>query len=83
MDGIEDQELGDVLLTPTRIYVNALLPLIKKQLLHGVAHITGGGFVENVPRMLPDNVQAEIQLGSWPVLPIFPSDGKNRQDSGS
>ena len=71
VDGIEDQELGDVLLTPTRIYVNALLPLIKKQLLHGVAHITGGGFVENVPRMLPDNVQAEIQLGSWPVLPIF------------
>jgi phosphoribosylformylglycinamidine cyclo-ligase len=71
VDGIEDQELGDVLLTPTRIYVNALLPLIKKQLLHGVAHITGGGFVENVPRMLPENVQAEIQLGSWPVLPIF------------
>ena len=71
VDGIEDQELGDVLLTPTRIYVNALLPLIKKQLLRGVAHITGGGFVENVPRMLPDNVQAEIQLGSWPVLPIF------------
>ena len=37
----------------------------------GGAHITGGGFVENVPRMLPENVQAEIQLGSWPVLPIF------------
>jgi phosphoribosylformylglycinamidine cyclo-ligase len=71
VEGIDDQELGDVLLTPTRIYVNALLPLIKKQLLHGVAHITGGGFVENVPRMLPENVQAEIQLGSWPVLPIF------------
>ena len=66
-----DQELGDVLLTPTKIYVNALLPLIKKHLLHSVAHITGGGFIDNIPRMLPENVQAQIQLGSWPVLPIF------------
>ena len=63
--------MGEVLLTPTKIYVNALLPLIKKQLLHGVAHITGGGFVENIPRMLPEKMQAEIQLGSWPSLPIF------------
>ena len=54
-----------------QIYVNALLPLIKKHLLHSVAHITGGGFIENIPRMLPENVQAQIQLGSWPVLPIF------------
>lgn len=69
--GLDNQELGDVLLTPTKIYVNALLPLIKKKLLHSVAHITGGGFVENIPRMLPENVQAQIQLGSWPVLPIF------------
>lgn len=69
--GLGNQELGDVLLMPTKIYVNALLPLIKKQLLHSVAHITGGGFVENIPRMLPENVQAQIQLGSWPVLPIF------------
>lgn len=69
--GLAEQELGEVLLTPTKIYVNALLPLIKKQLLHGVAHITGGGFVENIPRMLPEKMQAEIQLGSWPSLPIF------------
>ena len=71
MPGLTNQELGDVLLTPTKIYVNALLPLIKKHLLHSVAHITGGGFIENIPRMLPENVQAQIQLGSWPVLPIF------------
>ncbi len=69
--GLAEQELGEVLLTPTKIYVNALLPLIKKQLLHGVAHITGGGFIENIPRMLPEKMQAEIQLGSWPSLPIF------------
>lgn len=69
--GLTNQELGDVLLAPTKIYVNALLPLIKKHLLHSVAHITGGGFIENIPRMLPENVQAHIQLGSWPVLPIF------------
>ena len=69
--GLAEQELGEVLLTPTKIYVNALLPLIKKQLLHSVAHITGGGFVENIPRMLPEKMQAEIQLGSWPSLPIF------------
>lgn len=64
-------EWSSVLLTPTKIYVQALLPLIKQKLLSGVAHITGGGFVENIPRMLPDGLGAEIDLGSWPVLPVF------------
>lgn len=58
-------------MTPTKIYVKALLPLIKEQLVAGVAHITGGGFVENIPRMLPENLSAEMEKGTWPVLPIF------------
>ena len=66
-----NQPLKNVLLTPTRIYVKALLPLIKKQLVNGVAHITGGGFIENVPRMFNEDVAAQIQVGAWPVLPIF------------
>lgn len=65
------QPLAEELLTPTRIYVEALLPLVKQQLVKGIAHITGGGFVENIPRMLPENLAAEITLGSWPELPIF------------
>lgn len=66
-----NETLADSLLVPTRIYVASLLPLIKKNLLKGCAHITGGGFVENIPRMLPGGVSANIELGSWPILPIF------------
>lgn len=66
-----NETLADSLLVPTRIYVASLLPLIKKNQLKGCAHITGGGFVENIPRMLPAGVSANIQLGSWPILPIF------------
>ncbi|MDR0921532.1 MAG: phosphoribosylformylglycinamidine cyclo-ligase [Lactobacillales bacterium] len=63
--------LGEELLTPTRIYVKQLLPLVKKELVNGISHITGGGFVENIPRMFGDDLAAKIQLGSWNVLPIF------------
>lgn len=63
--------VGEALLTPTRIYVKQLLPLVKKQLVKGIAHITGGGFVENIPRMLPEGTAAEINIGTWPVLPVF------------
>lgn len=63
--------LGSVLLTPTKIYVKDVLPLIEAHLIQGISHITGGGFYENIPRMLPEDLQADIQLGSWPVLPIF------------
>ena len=66
-----DRELGDVLLTPTKINVNALMPLFEANLVHGVAHITGGGFIENVPRMLPDGLAAHIDLDAWQVPPIF------------
>lgn len=68
---LDDRTLGDVLLTPTKIYVKALMPLFEAGLVHGVAHITGGGFIENVPRMLPEGLAARIELGSWPVPPIF------------
>ena len=64
-------KLGDVLLTPTKIYVKTLKPLFKAGVVKGVAHITGGGFIENIPRMIPDGLAADITLGSWPGLPIF------------
>lgn len=65
------QSVHEALLVPTKIYVKELMPLVKAGLVNGIAHITGGGFVENVPRMLPAGLSASIQLGSWPVLPIF------------
>ncbi|MGI2295008.1 phosphoribosylformylglycinamidine cyclo-ligase [Paenibacillus sp. GXUN7292] len=64
-------KLGDVLIEPTRIYVKSALKLIEQVNVKGMAHITGGGFIENIPRMLPDNVNVDIQYGSWPILPIF------------
>ena len=62
--------LGEALLTPTRIYVKPVLPLIKKGLIHGVSHITGGGLPENLPRMFADSLQAVVDA-TWPKLPIF------------
>ncbi|MBR6390897.1 MAG: phosphoribosylformylglycinamidine cyclo-ligase [Lachnospiraceae bacterium] len=65
-------KLGDVLLTPTRIYVKALKALRAGGVdIKGASHITGGGFYENVPRMLPDGTRASIRLDSFPRLPIF------------
>ena len=66
-----DLPLGNVLLTPTVIYVKPVLNLMKKVSVHGVAHITGGGFDENIPRILPEGLGAEIVSGSWNILPIF------------
>lgn len=63
--------LGEELLTPTRIYVRTVLPLVREGLLKGMAHITGGGFLENIPRILPENLGVRIFRGSWPVAPIF------------
>ncbi|MCI1785627.1 MAG: phosphoribosylformylglycinamidine cyclo-ligase [Bacteroidales bacterium] len=63
--------LGDVALTPTRIYVKQVLDVIRNCDVHGVAHITGGGFDENIPRILQDGQGIEINEGSWEILPIF------------
>ncbi|MDO6963731.1 phosphoribosylformylglycinamidine cyclo-ligase [Rhizobium alvei] len=67
-----DQTLGEALLTPTRIYVKPLLNAIRKTgAVKALAHITGGGFPENIPRVLPKTLAAEIDLGSVPVKPVF------------
>ena len=63
--------LAEALLEPTKIYVKPILSLIDKVDIHGIAHITGGGFYENIPRCLPPGLTAKIKMGSWPVLPIF------------
>lgn len=68
---IAPEKLGDVLLTPTKIYVKPMLDLLKEVDVHGVAHITGGGFDENIPRILKKGQGVEIQEGSWEILPVF------------
>ena len=63
--------LGKLLLRPTRIYVKPMLKLINEVDVHGLAHITGGGFDENIPRIFSEGQGARIQLGSWEILPVF------------
>ena len=66
------KSLGETLLTPTRIYVKAVLALLKGGIdVHAISHITGGGFYENVPRMMTEGLTAQIKLDSFPSLPIF------------
>ena len=67
----DGRRLGDVLLTPTRIYVKQVLDVIRNCDVHGVAHITGGGFDENIPRVLHDGQGLEIHEGTWEILPVF------------
>ena len=71
IDALGGKVLGDVLLTPTRIYVRQVLEVIRNCDVHGVAHITGGGFDENIPRVLHDGQGLEIHEGSWEILPVF------------
>lgn len=63
--------LGEVLLEPTRIYVKPVLDVIKTGKVHGISHITGGGFDENIPRILHERQGVLVDEGSWPILPIF------------
>ena len=63
--------LGETLLTPTKIYVKPLLALMKQVKVHGISHITGGGYYENIPRMLPEGLTAVIEKRNVPVLPVF------------
>ena len=66
-----EKPLGEVLLTPTRIYVKQVLEVIRQCNVHGISHITGGGFDENIPRILKDGQGVEVQEGSWDILPVF------------
>jgi phosphoribosylformylglycinamidine cyclo-ligase len=70
---VEDlaQPLGEVLLTPTRIYAKQVLGLAKSSKIHGIAHITGGGLTENLPRIFPKGCRAVIKRGAWDIPPIF------------
>jgi phosphoribosylformylglycinamidine cyclo-ligase len=63
--------LGEELLRPTKIYVKPVLAALEKFTLKGLAHITGGGFIENIPRMLPEGLGVKINENSWPVPPVF------------
>src|SRR5690606_30842552 len=66
-----ERSLGEALLEPTRIYVRSVLPLIRSGVVKGLAHITGGGLIENPPRMLPDHLTAEFDYAAWPRPPVF------------
>ncbi len=70
-DSLEDSTLGKALLAPTQIYVKAILEAIKKHNIHAVAHITGGGLTENLPRVMPKNSKGIIHVDSWPRSPVF------------
>ncbi len=63
--------VADALLAPHLSYRKALEPLLAHDLVHGMAHLTGGGFYDNIPRVLPEGLDVRIKSGSWPVLPIF------------
>jgi len=75
IDELGPAALGDVLLEPTKIYVHSIVSLLsgykRKRIVHGMAHITGGGLVGNIPRVLPANCDAVLKKDSWPVPPIF------------
>nr|WP_256548232.1 phosphoribosylformylglycinamidine cyclo-ligase [Xenorhabdus bovienii] len=68
---LEGKSLADHLLVPTRIYVKPVLKLIEQFEIHAIAHLTGGGFWENIPRVLPENMQAKINASSWQWPAIF------------
>src|SRR4029079_5498290 len=66
-----DATVADALLAPHRSYLSIVRPLIQRRLVKGLAHITGGGLTENVPRLLPDRTRAEISLSSWDPPAVF------------
>ena len=72
MDELEGRTLGEELLTPTKIYVKPVLAAMEAARIHGVSHITGGGFYENIPRCLPEGLRARIVKSALPIPPIFP-----------
>jgi phosphoribosylformylglycinamidine cyclo-ligase len=66
-----DGSLGAALLAPTRVYVRPVLDAVRAGGVHGVAHITGGGLTENLPRVLPNGLGATVDLDAWPLPPVF------------
>ena len=70
-EGTGDQTLGEMLLTPTKIYIKQVHKVLDEIDVHGIAHITGGGFDENIPRILKEGQGVEIEEGSWEILPVF------------
>jgi len=66
-----DESLGAALLAPTRLYVKPVLAAVRAGGVHALAHITGGGLTENLPRVLPEGLGAEIDLGAWTLPPVF------------
>ena len=66
-----ESTIGDALLTPTRIYVPSCLAAARAGLVKAMAHITGGGLVENLPRMLPDGMALDLDAGAWPISPVI------------
>jgi phosphoribosylformylglycinamidine cyclo-ligase len=66
-----DRSIADSLLAPHLSYRSALEPLLERDLVHGLAHITGGGFYDNIPRVLPEGLDVVLKAGAWPVLPVF------------
>lgn len=67
----DTQTVAEALIAPTRIYVQPVMNLLRDLPIKGMAHITGGGFYDNLPRVLPAGVAAHIRFGSWPVAPVF------------
>ncbi len=64
--------VGEVMLTPTRIYTDAVMAMVENLDIHGLVHITGGGLIENVPRILPENLSAQFDRRAWDVPAVFP-----------
>mgnify|MGYP002517345071 CR=1 FL=1 len=71
LEELGGKSLGETLLTPTKIYIKQMHKVFAEVDVHGLAHITGGGFDENIPRILKDGQGVEVKEGSWEILPVF------------
>ena len=71
LDELDGRAIGDALLDPHLSYGKPMEPLLEADLVHGMAHLTGGGFYDNIPRVLPESLDVVVKAGAWPVPPIF------------